>query len=89
MDEWSAHKKVKLLEIPKHKRTVLKLIPLKTSTYLRLWDKYVNAPFKKALCGQWENWFAQTVLQKPILKTIDFVEQAVSTLNKEIIKEHF
>ena len=55
MDECSAHKKAKVLELLKHQRTVVKLIPLKTTAYLQPLDICVNAPFKKALHAQWED----------------------------------
>ena len=55
----------------------------------------MNAPFKKALCAQWEDWFGNREKEhtnkgchkRPSYQQIlDFVEQAVSTLNKETIK---
>ena len=50
MDECSAHKKAELLILLKCQKTVLKLIPLKTTAYLQSLAICVHA--------QWEDWFA-------------------------------
>ena len=98
MDECSANKKAELLELLKRQRTVVKLIPPKITAYLHPLDVCVNAPFKKALHAQCEDWFANGEKEYPnkgyhkrpsYQQILDFVEQAVSTVNKETIKHTF
>ena len=97
MDECSAHKKAELLEALRRRKTVVKLIPPKTTAYLQPLDvsTSVNAPFKKALRAQWEDWFAngekvytnKGYRKRPSYQQIlDFVAQAVSTLSKDTIR---
>lgn len=98
MDECTAHKKSEVMDALKKRKTTVKLIPPKTTSYLQPLDVSVNAPFKTVLRRQWEDWFANGEKEytksgyrrKPSYQQIvDFVAEAVASIKPESVVRSF